>query len=69
MKSIKIIFIFLFIALLISEGLLYAQPKPGAKTIPSSIISEVRVQIEKLRSYNTDFHRTISVIIISVCIW
>jgi HEAT repeat protein len=49
MKSIKIIFI-IFIALLIPEGLLFAQPKPGAKTIPSSIISEVRVQIEKLYS-------------------
>jgi len=50
MKSIKIIFIFLSIALLISEGLLYAQQKPVTKTIPSGIISEVRVQIEKLYS-------------------
>ena len=49
MKSIKIIFI-IFIALLIPERLLFAQPKPGAKKIPSSIISEVRVQIEKLYS-------------------
>lgn len=50
MKSSKIVFIFLSIALLLSEGLLYAQPKPKTKTIPSGIISEVRVQIEKLYS-------------------
>jgi HEAT repeat protein len=50
MKNIKIIFIFLFIAPLISEGLLFAQQKQNSKKIPPSIISEVRVQIEKLYS-------------------
>jgi len=50
MKNNKTILVFSIIVILITEGVLYAELKQRADSIPSTIIPEVRTQIERLYS-------------------